>query len=267
MNTCYETCIPKKFLMHQNQVSHLLKFLPAKKDGRPGRPSAAAVPMLQGIFYLLRTGCQWNALPRCFGPSSTIHDFFEKLVKNNVFIQAWSNILEKYDWAVGLALQEQAFDCCHKKAPLGGQATGCSPVDRKKLGTKHGILVDKNGIPLTVGVAGGNVHDSKMCISTISTLQCHRVPPFKTIELDAAFDAASIRTNLADKGYHCRISQNRRRKKDCEKPEKHRFRWVVERTHSWLNRFRRLLVRWEKHLSNFLDMLRFACFIIVFRKI
>ena len=266
MNTCYETCIPKKFQMDKKQVSHLLKFLPAEDDRGRGRPPAEPIAMLQGIFYLLRTGCQWNALPRCFGSSSTIHDFFKKLIKNNVFAKAWSDMLERYDWKVGLRLQEQSFDCSHKKAPLGGQATGCSPVDRSKIGTKEGVVTDGNGIPLAIGVAAGNLHDSRMCISVISALRCHREPPFKTIELDAAFDAEIIRNELSKRGYDYRISPNGRRKKVCEERPKHRFRWVVERTHSWLNRFRRILIRWEKLLPNFLGMMQFACFIIVSRK-
>lgn len=268
MKTCYETCISKKFQMSSEQVSHLLKFLPVqvKKDG-PGRPPADSIAMLQGIFYLLRTGCQWNALPQCFGPSSTVHDFFKKIIKNNVFADAWSAALEKYDWAIGLKLKEQAFDCSHKKAPLGGKATGCSPVDRKKIGTKEGILVDGHGIPLAATIAAGNTHDSQMFIPTLENFHCHREPPFKVIELDAAFDAAFIKKDLAERGYCERISANKRRKKNCEIRPKQKFRWVVERTHSWLNRFRRILIRWEKRADNFLGMLQFACLIIVLKKI
>ncbi len=265
MKPCFSTCIPKKFLMSEKQVSHLLKFFPAQNNGR-GRPTISPEAILQGIYYLLRTGRQWNALPRCFGPSSTIHENFKKLVQANAFQGAWHHALEQYDRFIGLNLKEQSFDCAHTKAPLGGQATGISPVDRRKLGTKRSILTDKNGIPLAIGVAAANTHDSKICISTVSNIVYNRQPPFKTIELDAAFDAAHIRKSLVALGYHCRISPNKRRG-TVVKGEKLKFRWSVERTHSWINRFRRLLIRWDKGLDNFLVMLHLACQIIVFREI
>jgi putative transposase len=165
-----------------------------------------------------------------------------------------------------LALREQSLDCAHTKAPLGGEATGISPVDRRKIGTKRSMLTDKNGIPLAIKVSAGNTHDSRLCISTIDACIYQRKPAFKTIELDAAFDARSIKEALKKRKYGYRISENKRRKKAVSH-EKHRFRWTVERTHSWINRFRRLLIRWDKKMSNFLGMLQFACQIIVLAKI
>jgi transposase len=251
--------------MKEKQLSHLRKFFPGQNDGR-GRPATEPEAILQGIYYVLRTGCQWNAIPKCFGPSSTIHENFQKLVTINFFQDVWRHALEQYDRFIGLNLKEQSFDCAHTKAPLGGQATGISPVDRRKIGTKRSVLADKNGIPLAIGVTGANTHDSKVCVSTVSDIVYNRQPPFKTIELDAAFDAAHIKKSLATLGYYCRVSPNKRRS-SVIKNEKLKFRWSVERTHSWINRFRRLLIRWEKMKANFLGMLQFACQIIVFREI
>lgn len=114
--------------------------------------------------------------------------------------------------------------------------------------------------------SAGNAHDSKTLIPTISNQVYYRIPPFKTIELDAVFDAASVRNFLEKIGYYYRISANKRR--GPTRPiEKMQFRWSVERTHSWINRSRRLIVRWEKSSRNYLGLLQFACQIIVFSKI
>jgi len=250
--------------MDDEQLSHLLKFIPQKN--KKGRPASASAATLQGIFYLLKTGCQWNALPRCFGASSTIHEHFQKLVKKNFFVDAWHHALEKYDRFIGLDLRNQSFDCSHSKSPLGGQETGLSPVDRRKLGTKKSILIDKNGIPLAISLVGGNVHDSKTIIPTLNNQIYSRPAPFKTIELDAAFDAAFIRNFLSKSGYSYRISNNKRRGKITQEVRM-KFRWTVERTLSWINRFRRLLIRWDKAHHNYLALLQFACQIIVLRKI
>lgn len=264
MKTCFDTCISKKFLMNDEQLLHLLKFIPEKN--KLGRPLSDPIAVLQGIFYLLKTGCQWNALPKCFGPSSTIHENFQRFARNNFFFRAWHHALEKYDRYVGLQLQKQSFDCNHTKSPLGGIKTGMSPVDRRKLGTKKAVLTDKNGIPLSISVMAGNTHDSKAIMHTLCNQVYSREVHFKTIELDAAFDASFVRKFLESIGYAYRISPNKRRGPTPEN-RKMQFRWSVERTHSWINRFRRLFVRWEKLPDNFLALLQFACQVIVFNKI
>lgn len=58
MNACYERCIPKKFLMSEKQLSHLIKLLPITRK-KQGRPAVNMRVTLQGIFYLLKTGCQY----------------------------------------------------------------------------------------------------------------------------------------------------------------------------------------------------------------
>jgi putative transposase len=84
--------------------------------------------------------------------------------------------------------------------------------------------------------------------------------------LDAGYDYDAVRDVLDAWGYTAHI-----RSRDEEKTEKARIpgyrarRWVVERTHSWLNRFRRILIRWEKKVENYLAMLHFACAWITFR--
>jgi transposase len=226
--------------MSENQIAHLIKFLP--EQNKYGRPMSDAQSILQGIFYLLKTGCQWNALPKCFGASSTIHDNFQKFIKCDLFLKAWTHALEKYDLHEGLALSGQSFDCAHIKAPLGGDLTGKSPVDRAKIGTKRAMLTDKKGIPLALKIFGGNAHDSKTIIETVQCKLYHRFSPFQTVELDAAFDDENIRTFFAYLNYNLRISPNKRRKGFVQRVY-HQFRWSVERTHSWINRFRRLLVR------------------------
>lgn len=84
--------------------------------------------------------------------------------------------------------------------------------------------------------------------------------------LDKGYDYPQIRELVAAWGYTGHIKS--RGQETSEKqtlPGYRARRWVVERTHSWLNRFRRLLIRWEKRLDNYLAMLHFACACITFR--
>jgi putative transposase len=110
---------------------------------------------------------------------------------------------------------------------------GKNPTDRGTLGTKRSVLTDGHGLPLSVAVDGANRHDMKLVETTL--------------------EAAHIRHRGEE-------AQAKR-----EIPGYRARRWVVERTHAWMNRFRRLLIRWEKKVENYLALLHFACAWITFQ--
>lgn len=131
-------------------------------------------------------------------------------------------------------------------------------------------MVDGNGIPLAVVVAGANRHDMKLVEATLAALMIVQLAldPDQTqhLCLDAGYDYDAVREVLAAWGYVGHIRSRSEEKTEQEQePGKQARRWVVERTHSWLNRFRRLLIRWEKKQDNFVALLHFACAWITFR--
>ncbi len=102
-----------------NRMEGLLpKFRKSKKGGRPRLQWRQA---LDGIFYVLRTGCQWKALPPEFGSGSAVHRYFQLLVKRNLFRDIWMTALEEYDDLHGLDWEWQSMDGAMTKAPLGGE--------------------------------------------------------------------------------------------------------------------------------------------------
>ena len=125
-------------------------------------------------------------------------------------------------------------------------------------------------MPLAVAVDGANRHDMKMTEGTLQAIAIERPEPTEedpqNLCLDKGFDYDEVRELLAAWGYtaHIRTRGEETEAKECL-PGYRARRWVVERTHSWLNRFRRLLVRWEKKAENYLAMLHFACAWITFR--
>lgn len=101
------------------QIEPLLPAeVPKPKGGRPMMDNRKA---MDAIFYVLRTGCQWKALPRSMGASSTVHDRFQEWLKAGVFERMWEVGLQKYDELKGLDWQWQAMDGAMTKAPLGGE--------------------------------------------------------------------------------------------------------------------------------------------------
>lgn len=91
---------------------------PKKKSGRPRMDDRKA---MSAIFYVLRTGCQWQALPRSLGASSTVHDRFQEWRDGGVFVRMWQVGLQEYDELKGLDWEWQAMDGAMTKAPLGGK--------------------------------------------------------------------------------------------------------------------------------------------------
>ena len=97
-------------------------LLPAERPHpKGGRPWTPARQCMDGIFYVLRTGCQWKALPRSFGAASTVHLRFQQWRAVGVFERLWQEALAHYDSHVGLEWEWQAMDGALTKAPLGGK--------------------------------------------------------------------------------------------------------------------------------------------------
>jgi len=77
--------------------------------------------VLDGILYVLRTGCQWKAVPKEFGSGSTCHKRFQEWERMGVFIKLWEILVAEYDELRGIRWQFQALDSMTVKAPLGGR--------------------------------------------------------------------------------------------------------------------------------------------------
>jgi len=104
---------------------HIEPLLPRKRlHPKGGRPWAPARQCMDGIFYVLRTGCQWKALPRTFGAASTVHLRFQQWRAAGVFGRLWQQGLLEYDARRGLEWKWQAMDGAMTKAPLGGKRNG-----------------------------------------------------------------------------------------------------------------------------------------------
>jgi len=171
--------------------------------------------------------------------------------------------------------------------------TGNSPTDRSKLSTKRHILTDKKGIALSAVITSAAKHDIKAVTDVIdnSVINRHFESSFskkKTMWqnrkqqqqqqqhlcLDRAYTSKSTENEIINRGYVPHIPYKRKRgQKKEEKINQKRHsssknkRWVVERTNSWHNRFRKLFTRYEKKVENYLGLVHLSNSIIIYRKI
>ena len=141
------------------------------------------------------------------------------------------------------------------------------PIGGKK-GTKRSLLVDALGAPLSLIVSGANRHDVKLLDLTLDNIVVRRPKPTRRkpqhLCADKAYQGQPAQAVMRQRGYtpHVRQIKDETRAKRRGQPAR---RWVVERSHSWFNRFRKLLVRYEKKEANYLALTHCAAAIICFR--
>ncbi len=130
----------------------------------------------------------------------------------------------------------------------GGDATGPNPTDRGRPGTKRHLATDRQGIPLAVLLTGANVHDSvpfEALIDAIPAISEKRGRPRQRpdkLHADKVYDHRRCRDACRRRSIAPRIAR-----RGIESAEKlGRYRWVIERSFAWLNKFRRLAIRYQR---------------------
>jgi putative transposase len=153
----------------------------------------------------------------------------------------------------------------------GGKKTGPNPTDRAKPGTKQSLLVEGDGGPLGVVVAGANVPDFTLLGETIEAVVVDRPEPEEAephLCLDAGYDNAPSREVVEEHGSIGHIRPARGGPRPKRRPGRRKARrWVVERTLAWLNKCRALLVRYDKHDENYLGLIQLACGLLWYRRL
>lgn len=164
-----------------------------------------------------------------------------------------------------------------KKGAAGeDEATGSNPTDRGKAGSKRHLLTDAKGIPLAVVLSGANRHDSKKLAVVLDAVMVER--PKRTQAPAEAYAGDKEQHLCLDRGYNtlnCRDTAQKRfytlhvpdKGEPIPAPADPARRWVVEVTHAWFNRFRRLQTRWEKKASHYLGFVQLAACLIIWRKL
>jgi transposase len=158
-----------------------------------------------------------------------------------------------------------------KRPLLPNALVGTRPTGEKK-GRKRSLLVDGRGLPLSIAVSGANLHDSKLLDQTLAQVVVQRpeVTGWKNQQylcLDAGYVGYPVSKIARKHRYYPRVkSRAEERLIKYRYPDSKPRRWVVERTHSWLNRFRKLLVSFEKTEASYTALLQLAAALICWRQ-
>lgn len=254
-------------------------LLPARKKHPLGchNPRADDRKAMNTIAFVLRTATPWHQIPKncpdlCGGSSA--YRRYHEWKKAGVFKKLWVMALDECHDHKLLDWRFLVMDGCITKAPHGGEDTGKNPVDRSKVGTKRSLLTEGNGFPVGLVVAGANRNDCKLVQATLASmpLRWPRSGDKPLMLMDKGYDSDEVRGILKKHGLKDGIIR-RRKKGEAEPPRKPRTpghkprRWVVERTHAWMNCFRRVKTRWERRSDSYLGMLHLTAALVTFQRL
>ena len=216
-----------------------LALLPERVDAHPlgcHRPRIDDRVVFDKLVQALVYGAGYERLADTSCSATTLRRRRDEWIRLGVFDRLKLACLDAYEQMIGLDLADMAVDGCTTKAPCGGQCAGRSPVDRGKGGLKRSQLTEGAGIPLAAVSAPANTVDHALLPETLDALKDFApLPAEVTVHLDAGYDYRPCRDALAERGLRGQIAH-----RGEPAPIQVGRRWVVERTHSWLNDFGKL---------------------------
>jgi len=237
--------MPDEFF--ETVAHHLPPEQPVGPKG--GRPRVGHRVVVRVIGFVLATGCRWEDVPAALGCSGrTAHHRLRTWEAAGVWDRLHADLLAALKRAGKLDLNTVIIDGVTVRAFGGGAATGPSPVDRRRPGTKPTVMVNKAGIPLVIRTAGANASDHKQILPVILGFPEVRGTPGRPKELpdaayaDRGYDSEATRALLRWLGIEPHIAK----RKTPHGSGLGKVRWVVERTISWLKGLRRLRVRYDR---------------------
>jgi len=216
---------------------------------RGGRPRVGHFHVVRVLWFVLTTGARWEDVPSELGCSGrTAHRRLRGWEEAGIWDRFHADLLSLLKRAGKLDLKTVIIDGVTVRAFGGGEATGPSPVDRRKPGSKHTVMVNKGGVPLVIHTAGANASDHTQILPVLLDFPEVAGTPGRPKELpdhayaDRGYDSEALRGLLRWLGIEPHIA----RRKTPHGSGLGKVRWVVERTIGWLKGLRRLRVRYDR---------------------
>jgi putative transposase len=239
-------------------------FLPKAK--RTGRPAANLREVLNAIFYLLRSGCQWRLLPHDFPPWSTVHTWYRRWRRDGTWERLHEALRRQVRVAAGRhpSPRSSAADSQSVKTTPQGGDRGFDN-GKKVLGRKRHLWVDSLGLLLAVLVTAADVHDSRAACDLFHRRVWDELPRLRVVYTDSHYTARYLDEEVFDLAPFRRVVVSRPEGADgfVKLPR----RWVAERTIAWLNRSRRLSKDYERQTASSEAMLQVSMIHLMLRRL
>jgi transposase len=264
-----------RILLTDRQWAFIHPLLPP--PARTGRPRADDRRTIEGVLYVLITGCRWQDLPREYGAPTTVWRRLKRWGEEGIWERIWRAALAALDQRGELDWSMAFLDGSFVPAKKGGDGVG---LTRKGKGTKWMLVADRNGLPLGFHLASAACAEVRLAAATLDTIAVGRPRgrprqrPAKLVA-DRGYDSSAFRSSLRRRGIRMCIPPRRRPARWRAKrgrpvlarKEDYRLRYTVERSFAWLGNFRRLLIRWERLFAVYRGLFVVALMLLCVRRI
>jgi putative transposase len=232
-----------------------------------GRPRADLREVTNGILYLVRSGCQWRLLPKCFPPWSTVHTWYRRWRTDGTL-----GVIHDALWRLcrrqagrDESPASSAVDSQSVKAAGQGGEKGFD-AGKKVAGRKRHIWVDSLGLLVAVMVTGADTHDARAACDLLHRRRWdEELPRLRVVYADSMYRAECLREDVFDFApfeLHV-VSRPEGATGFVRLPQ----RWVVERTFAWLGRSRRLSKDCERLPESSEAMVRLSMVHLMLRRL
>jgi transposase len=228
---------------------------PAKRGGR--RREANVREVVNAIFYVLSTGCQWAALPKDLPPKSTVHAYF--------MLWDWDGTLERIHHELYVATREhEGREASPTAAIIDSQSAKAAQKGAPRWTRRGHILVDTLGLLLNVVVHSADIQDRDGARWVLDRRTRHLFPFIERVFADAGYQGPKTAAIVAKSGCW--------KLEVVKRNELHRFvvlpkRWIVERTLAWISHNRRLARDFERYVQSAAAFIRLAMIRIMLRRL
>ena len=261
------------FFISQSQYDWLANALPEPVGHRTGRPVTSNDELLNGVLFVLKTGCRWQDIPAsvCAHGYASCWRRLNFWRKRGALKIVWQQILVLLDREGQIDLSLGNLDGTLVQSPKFA-GTGYDK-QHKRYGTNISLLTEKNGLPLTDMTTKGNRNDITSAEATMNKLRVGAKRRVLELNADKGYDSRAFRKHLRQRGTGTNIPERqfKHRRKRGRKPHMNKthfiFRAFVERTNAWLKSYRKLRYRYERKRGMFQAVVDLACLLICLRRV
>ncbi len=228
--------------------------------GRPAKYERRA--MVDACCYVLRTGCAWTMLPKSFPPWLAVHKSFSRWAKQGKFEQLQDRLRQQWRQRLGRKAEPTGAVIDSQSTRIWPQG-GLSGYDagKKVKGRKRHLVVDTLGLLLAVSVTAASVQDRDGALTAVASA-CAKHPTVKRLYADSAYAGKCAERIEHDHRITVQIVRRPGAVGEWDDPQQSLWplggggfvilpkRWVVERTHAWLERSRRLVMHHDRSTAN-----------------